>query len=112
MKSRQTRAKTFNSKTAHVIVMRDGGCIFCKSGRWQGGDAYEKSIHDIVHIVNRSQGGLGIETNGVYGCRYHHSLLDNGNKGYREEMLAYAKDYLRSLYPGWKEEDQIYNKYA
>ena len=37
-----------------------------------------------MHIVNKSQGGLGIEQNGVLGCRYHHGLLDNGNKGLRK----------------------------
>ena len=110
--SRQSKAKSFDKKTRENIAVRDGGCIFCRSGSWQGGDAFDRGIFDTVHIINRSQGGLGIETNGVRGCRYHHSLLDNGNKGYREAMLAYAKGYLKRIYPDWKEEDQIYNKYA
>lgn len=109
--SRQSKAKSFNKKTREVIYNRDMGCIFCRSGKWDGGDPFEKSIHDTVHIINRSQGGLGIETNGVEGCRYHHHLLDNGNQGLRQELLEYAKDYLRELYPGWSEEQQVYKKY-
>ena len=64
-----------------------------------------------MHYVNRSAGGLGIEQNGVVGCRYHHSLLDNGNKGYRKEMLADMKAYLQEQYPDWNEEDLYYSKY-
>lgn len=109
--SRQSKAKNFDKKTREEIYNRDRGCIFCRVGRWEGGNDFEKSIHDTVHIINKSQGGLGIVTNGVEGCRYHHHLLDNGNQGLRKELLAYAKDYLRELYPGWSEEQQVYKKY-
>lgn len=60
--------------------------------------AYE--IKDIMHFIPRSQGGLGIEQNGVLGCRYHHMLLDNGNKGLRDEMLKIMEEHLRMSYPG------------
>ena len=53
---------------------------------------------DIMHIVNRSQGGLGIEQNGVTGCRYHHQLLDNGSKGLRPDMISYIEEYMKRLY--------------
>jgi len=67
-------------------------------------------ILDAMHIVNKSQGGLGIEENGVIGCRYHHGLLDNGSKGLREEMLHIIEDYMKKLYPDWSREDLIYKK--
>ena len=42
--------------------------------------------------------GLGVEQNGVLGCRYHHSLLDNGNKGLHREMDSMLQDYMRELF--------------
>lgn len=67
-------------------------------------------IQDIMHIVNKSQGGLGIEQNGVVGCRYHHGLLDNGNKGLRSEMLYMIEEYLGNCYPDWNRTSLIYEK--
>jgi hypothetical protein len=55
--------------------------------------------------------GLGIEENGVCGCRYHHSLLDNGNKGLRQEMLSIMEEYLKSKYPDWDKDDLVYKKW-
>lgn len=69
-------------------------------------------ILDCMHIVNKSQGGLGIEQNGVTGCRYHHSLLDNGNKGLRKEMLDHIESYMKQIYPDWKKDDLVYKKGA
>jgi predicted restriction endonuclease len=68
--------------------------------------------HDIMHVVNKSQNGLGVVQNGVLGCRYHHHLLDNGNQGLRDEMEQMLKDYLKSLYPGWTEESVTYSKWS
>ena len=65
---------------------------------------------DVMHIVNRSQGGLGVEKNGVIGCRHHHMMLDNGNKGNRAEMLKYMKSYMQGLYPDWDEKELYYQK--
>ena len=72
---------------------------------------YECSIPEIMHIVPRSASGLGVEENGVLGCRYHHTLMDNGNKGLRPEMIGMLEDYMRSLYPGWSRSDVTYKKY-
>lgn len=65
---------------------------------------------DIMHIVNRSQGGLGIEQNGVFGCRFHHNLLDNGNKGLRKEMMQIIEEYMNRHYPDWNKNNLIYHK--
>ena len=46
-----------------------------------------------MHIVPRSQGGLGVEQNGVLGCAGHHALMDNGNKGLRTEMIGMLEDF-------------------
>ena len=68
-------------------------------------------IPDIMHYINKSQGGLGIEKNGVLGCRYHHGLLDNGNLGLRPEMLEIMKEHLMQQYPDWSEDGLVYKKW-
>ena len=68
-------------------------------------------IQQIMHIVPRSQGGLGVEQNGVLGCQHHHSMLDNGNDGCREEMMQYIEMYMKDKYPGWNRKALIYKKW-
>ena len=70
---------------------------------------YSKTILDPMHIVNKSQGGLGVEQNGVVGCRGHHFLLDNSE--FNHEMRTMAEDYLKILYPGWTRDSVTYNKW-
>lgn len=111
-KSRRTKATTFKPEVKVRIIDRDVGCIFCRANlHMRVPKGWEESIFDIAHVVNRSQGGLGVEQNGVLACRYHHGLLDNGNKGYRKELLEFAEDYLKRIYPGWNREEMIYKKW-
>lgn len=109
-KSKRAKACEFSQDTITAIMQRDNyKCLFCRLQKF--GKSECDWIQDIMHYVNKSAGGLGIPQNGVLGCRYHHSLLDNGNKGYRQEMLQDMKEYLQSIYPDWKEEDLYYKKY-
>lgn len=110
--SKRSRSCSFNSKVRDRIIARDGdACIFCASGKWPlPENDFGIRMRDIAHIVNRSQGGLGTEENGVTACRSHHQLLDNGNKGLREELLGYAQTYLSRIYPGWSKDKLIYRK--
>lgn len=66
----------------------------------------------IMHVVPRSQMGLGVEENGVLGCPFHHALMDNGNKGLRPEMIGMLERYLQDIYPGWSRERVTFSKYA
>jgi hypothetical protein len=110
--NKRTKQLIFTPKIQKKILERDKGCIFCKMHYHLGSkDTFQYQILDIMHIVNKSQGGLGIEQSGVVGCRYHHTLLDNGNKGLRSEMLLIIKKYMQSLYPNWNTEDLTYKKY-
>lgn len=109
--NKRTKALQFSSKTRARIHERDGGCIFCQLGfHMDSSDTVRHAILDCMHIVNKSQGGLGIEQNGVTGCRYHHELLDNGNKGLRAEMITYIEAYMKRLYPGWDRAELVYKK--
>lgn len=111
MKSKRTKAMQFDPKTKAEITERDGGCIFCRMWYHMPPEQeLSQRILDIMHIVNKSQGGLGVEENGVCGCRYHHQLLDNGNQGLRTDMLRQIEAYMKSRYPGWSRENCIYHK--
>ena len=104
----------FPKETCELIAERDGNeCLFCKLGYHMDKCRSEMllGIPDIMHYINKSQGGLGIDENGVLGCRYHHGLLDNGNLGLRPEMLEIMKEHLMQQYPDWSEDGLVYKKW-
>ena len=110
-----TKLLQFDKETIRKIQIRDDyTCLFCKLGYHMekyNPNSLDFIIHDIMHYVPKSKMGLGIEENGVEGCRFHHSLLDNGNKGLRKEMLGLMKEHLQSLYTNWNERDLKYSKW-
>lgn len=110
--TKHTKQLQFTAKTKKQIYQRDGDqCIFCRMHfHMEGTSSLEYALKDCMHYINKSQGGLGIEQNGVTGCRYHHGLLDNGSKGLRQQMLEIMKTHLMYCYPGWNEEELYYNK--
>lgn len=111
-----TKLLQFSKETREAIYTRDNySCLFCRLGYHIVGknlSSIEFNIFDAMHFINKSQMGLGVEQNGVCGCRYHHSLLDNGNKGLRKEMLSIMEEYLKSKYPDWDKDKLIYRKWT
>ena len=108
--SKRSNACEFSAKERKIIYERDKVCIFCSMG-------YEPSVHQgfylgVAHLVPRSNGGLGIKENGVLACQYHHEMMDNGNRGKREEMQGIVRDYLENFYPGFTDKERIYNKWS
>lgn len=109
---RATGKLQFNQKTRKRIHERDHEeCIFCAMGCHMEYISGRLPGTDIMHFIPRSQMGLGIEQNGALGCREHHELMDNGNKGLRQEMLERFEAYLRARYPGWDKDKLVYRKY-
>lgn len=108
-KSKQARARDFTAKARNEIYQRDKTCIFCRIGYHMSPEA--GCIFSVMHYIPKAQNGLGIAKNGAVGCQYHHSLMDNGNEGLREEMLDILKEYLKSHYPDWDEKDLVYSKW-
>lgn len=109
---KRTKALQFDKKTMYKIAARDHySCYFCMIGyHTKPGYVFERNTYDIMHVIPKSQGGLGIEENGMLGCRYHHQLLDNGNKGVREEMLEMIEEYMKCKYPNWDRGNLFYKK--
>lgn len=112
-KSRQARAREFSQKVRDEIIRRDRGkCIFCEMNYMTEGAMWiDREVKSIMHFIPRSKNGLGIPQNGAIGCQWHHEMLDNGNKGNREEMLKIFENYLKASYPEWNREELIYNKW-
>lgn len=108
--SRHTKLLQFDKSTRMRLLERDRGCFYCQRGIHMDKVPQDsRTILDPMHIVNKSQGGLGIEQNGVIGCRGHHHLLDNSE--FNHEMRTIAEDYLKILYPGWTRDSVTYKKY-
>lgn len=108
--NKRTKELQFSSQTKQELMERDKGCFFCQRGLHMIGSLPDdRTSHDVMHIVNKSQGGLGVIQNGVIGCRWHHTLLDNSE--YNTELRKVAEDYLKILYPGWTRDSVTYKKY-
>ena len=110
-----TKLLQFDTATKKKIYQRDGGCIFCQMNynmHPKFPNVIDCLILDPMHFIPKSKMGLGIEENGVCGCRWHHSLLDNGNKGLRPEMLEIMEAHLKSIYPGWNKKNLTYRKWS
>lgn len=108
-RSKRAEATDFNQNTRELIRQRDKyQRLFCKLNKY--GKSEAPWMLEIMHYINRSAGGLGIPKNGITGCAYHHRELDNGNKGYRKEMLGDMREYLKGIYPEWSEEELYYKK--
>lgn len=64
-----------------------------------------------AHVVRRSHGGQGKETNIVTLCRRCHDLYDNGTGEKHDKIRRYIRAYMVYLYgPTWSEKGQIYHR--
>ena len=106
------RKTEFTAEARKAIHKRDNEtCVFCAAGYELPEDlAYCQTALQIMHIVPRSQLGMGVEQNGALGCVWHHQMLDNGNRENRKDMLTMLEDRMRRIYPGWTREQVIYKK--
>lgn len=107
------RKLEFTAKARKAIHRRDEEtCVFCQMGYEMPEDlSYCRTGLQIMHIVPRSQLGMGVEQNGVLGCVWHHNMLDADNKGRRREMLEILEGRMRGYYPGWTRESVTFRKY-
>ena len=88
----RTRALRFPPAVKERIFERDGHrCVYCQSNEGA----------PVAHYIARSQGGLGIEENGLTLCFACHRRYDQSE--HRQEMRAFFREYLKSKYPDWGE---------
>ena len=104
---KDTKARDFGRKTKMAISERDSidgwpCCVFC------GAAAPAPLAWSNAHYIARSQGGLGIERNGLTLCPICHRKYDQTTA--RMEMRGYFRDYLKEHYEDWSEEALIYRK--
>ena len=112
-KSKQARAREFNTTSRQSIKERDQNqCIFCPDGVPDGRGGMDGSGY-VEHYALYSAVAwwTGNTAEWTLGCISHHMMLDNGNKGYREEMLQMFKCYLQDHYQDWSEDALVYSKW-
>ena len=61
---------------------------------------------ELHHFVERSRGGMGVESNLVCLCAYHHRKLHDGDRA----VKVFCEQYLAAHYEGWAEDKQIYRR--
>jgi len=113
--NKRTKVLQFSKETVERIVERDNfSCLFCRIGykmTRKNMSSLGFNVFDPMHFIPKGHGGLGIEENGVLGCRYHHTLLDFPRvEGQREEMLEIMEEYLKSQYKDWSRDKLVYRK--
>ena len=108
MKSKRSKATDISMSVKKRVWERDNHCcVVC-------GNNY--NVMPNAHILSRSKGGLGIETNIVTMCTILtenkcHYKYDNGTKEEKEFIFKIIENYMKSIYgDNWCIEDQKYTK--
>lgn len=106
---KDTKARDFDRRAKLAIMRRDSVdgwpcCVWCGAAA----PSDESPVWSNAHYIARSQGGLGIEENGLTLCPICHRNYDQTTA--RKEMRDYFRGYLREQYEGWREEALVYRK--
>lgn len=97
--NKRTKALQIPPAVKEKVWERDGGCcVYC-------GSHYAAPV---AHYIARSHGGLGIEENILTLCDECHRKYDQTTK--RREMREFFRDYLKSKYPEWAENNLTYRR--
>ena len=104
---KDTKARDFDRDTKYAIAKRDSingwpCCVYC------GAAAPEEIAWSNAHYIARSQGGLGVERNGLTLCPICHRKYDQTTA--RKEMRGFFRGYLKEHYEDWSEDALIYRK--
>ena len=108
MKTKRSKATDISNKVKEIVFARDKGkCVIC-------GNSY--NVMPNAHYISRAKGGLGIEQNIVTLCTEMtlnkcHRKYDFGTKKQHDEIGEKIKNYLKSKYDNWNENDLVYKKW-
>lgn len=106
-KSNRSKATDIPYSVKKKVFIRDEGkCVVCGN---------QINVMPNAHYVSRNNGGLGIEENVVTLCTEFtenkcHRKYDFGTKEERAECRNKIREYLKSKYNNWNEEDLVYKK--
>ena len=108
MKTKRSKATDISMSVKRRVWERDNHCcVVC-------GNNY--NVMPNAHILSRSKGGLGIETNIVTMCtnltkNKCHDKYDNGTKEEKNRIFKIIENHMKSIYgDNWCIEDQKYTK--
>lgn len=104
---KDTKAQDFDRNTKYAISERDSidgwpCCVNC------GAAAPAPLAWSNAHYIARSQGGLGVEENGLTLCPDCHRRYDQTTE--RPRMREFFRAYLKSMYDNWSEDGLTYRK--
>ena len=104
---KDTKARDFDRKVKLAISERDSidgwpCCVYC------GAAAPQPLAYSNAHYIARSQGGLGVLENGLTLCPMCHRRYDQSFR--RKQMREFFREYLKSKYEYWNEDELIYRK--
>ena len=108
MKTKRGKATDISMSVKKKVWERDNGCcVVC-------GCNY--NVMPNAHYIPRSKGGLGIEQNVVTLCtelteNKCHRKYDFGTEEERKLIGSIIREYLKSKYENWNEEDLVYKKW-
>ena len=97
---KDTKAMQFSRDVKEAIALRDSidgwpCCIRC------GFPAPDHLAFSNAHYIARSQGGLGVEENGLTLCPVCHRRYDQTTHRFQDR--EFYREYLMSKYPNWDE---------
>ena len=107
MKTKRSKATDIPMSVKIKVWERDNHCcVVC-------GNSY--NVMPNAHYISRAKGGLGIEQNIVTLCteltiNKCHRKYDFGTKEERKAIKEKIKNYLKSKYENWDEDDLVYKK--
>lgn len=108
-KAKRTEALEIPIEVKKAVAERDSidgwvCCVFCG----KPAPPTKQLAFSNAHFIARSQNGRGIEENIISLCWECHMMYDQSE--HREIMRSFFKDYLKTKYPDWDEEELIYKK--
>lgn len=100
---KRTKSLMISPAVKKAVWERDGGkCLWC--------GAYNAAPE--AHYIPRSRSGLGVEENVLTLCRKCHRTFDqpstDAEVATSRRMKVKFRNYLKSIYPNWKEENLYY----